>query len=252
MNQRQRKQKKEEKPSLVPPFLAALLSLVIPGLGQMLAGAFRRGLMLFLSFITIVGLLVWRINITARRETEVLAKIQKSYDQQPLLILLTVITLVIYLWIAIDAYLTAKRSTRGRSSTVGLWAIILIAYFFLGWQIGEINLVALVTQAKDAVPFMSKILWPWDAAVERADVLLIGAADVQVPCTETPLPPSEEAPGQPFLSVEPTCGELSKQDGTPGTMLKLIGKNFAPSSETEIWWEDQSAMNSAPARRATM
>ena len=67
MNQRQRKQKKEEKPSLVPPFLAALLSLVIPGLGQMLAGAFRRGLMLFLSFITI-GVIVLATQIVQSSE----------------------------------------------------------------------------------------------------------------------------------------------------------------------------------------
>ncbi|MBN1147575.1 MAG: phosphonate ABC transporter, permease protein PhnE [Anaerolineales bacterium] len=238
MNQQRRKSQQESKPSRVPPFLAALLSLVLPGLGQMLVGAFRRGLLLFVSFITIVGLLVWRIDLAARRDVGALAKIQKAFHLQSLLIFLAAAVVFVYLWIVIDAYLTAKRSERQNSSTIGLWAIILITYFFLGWQIGEINLVTMVTQAKDAAPFMSKILWPWDAAIERAEILLTGAVGVQVPCTETPLPPGEETPGQPFLSVEPNCGELSLQDGTPGTMLKLSGKNFAPNDETEIWWED--------------
>jgi phosphonate transport system permease protein len=31
---------------------------------------------------------------------------------------------------------------------------------------------------------------------------------------------------------------LSEQDGTPGTPLLLTGKNYLPSTPTEIWWED--------------
>ena len=44
----------EEKPSLVPPVLAALLSLIVPGLGHMLARQFRKGLVLLLVFAALL------------------------------------------------------------------------------------------------------------------------------------------------------------------------------------------------------
>ncbi len=37
-------------PSLVPPWLAAILSAVIPGLGQALGRAIKRGIIIFTSF----------------------------------------------------------------------------------------------------------------------------------------------------------------------------------------------------------
>ncbi|OQY27329.1 MAG: hypothetical protein B6243_13105 [Anaerolineaceae bacterium 4572_5.2] len=54
----------DERPtSLVPPFLAAILSAIIPGLGQMFARAVRRGVILLSSFVTIMGLMTWRIKL---------------------------------------------------------------------------------------------------------------------------------------------------------------------------------------------
>jgi len=70
----------------------------------------------------------------------------------------------------------------------------------------------------------------------------MGVADIQVPCSDNPPPPSEEVPGQPYMAAEPTCGELSCQDEAykmvPGTVLTLRGRGFAPNTETEIWWAD--------------
>ena len=54
------------KESLVPPIVAAILSLILPGLGHTLARAFRRGLVLFVSLASMVGLLAWRIKLAAR------------------------------------------------------------------------------------------------------------------------------------------------------------------------------------------
>lgn len=44
-------------PSFVPPWLAAVLSAIVPGLGQAMARALQRGLVIFFSFISMVGLL---------------------------------------------------------------------------------------------------------------------------------------------------------------------------------------------------
>jgi phosphonate transport system permease protein len=42
--------------------------------------------------------------------------------------------------------------------------------------------------------------------------------------------------------ADPTCGELSDLDENnqvvPGTALSLVGRGFAPNTETQIWWAD--------------
>ena len=55
--------------SLVPAPFAAVASLLVPGLGQLLARKIRRGLLILGSMISIIGLLMWRISILARRIT---------------------------------------------------------------------------------------------------------------------------------------------------------------------------------------
>ncbi|MFQ5923894.1 MAG: phosphonate ABC transporter, permease protein PhnE [Anaerolineales bacterium] len=223
------------KPSMVPPAIAAALSLLLPGLGQILGRSTRRGLVLIFSMTSILGLLTWRIRTEARRETELIEIIKKAYDLQPILRMLTLVVIILIIWIAVDAYLVAKRSYSG---TVGLFFFILVAFFGLGWQIGEIDLVALATQAKDAGPFMGRVLWPWEKAITREEFLLVGEADIQIPCTDAPPPPSEEMPDQPLLLANPTCGELSEQGGIQGTTLTIIGKGFEPDIEIEIYWRD--------------
>jgi phosphonate transport system permease protein len=81
-------------------------------------------------------------------------------------------------------------------------------------------------------------MWPWDRAISRPEELLTGIVEVQTPCVE-PIPAApEEIPGEAYITISPTCGDLSKQDGTAGTTLTLVGRNFAPNAETEIWWQD--------------
>lgn len=237
MNERtHRRNTKPPGRSLVPPLVAALLSVIIPGLGQALAGAWRRGILLLASLISIIGLLIWRINVTARRETEILARIQTAFDLETILLLLSIVVIVLYLWIIVDAYLTAKRAKT--NSALGLWVLILVAFFGLGWQIGEIQPIVLVTEAKDAAPFMAQIMWPWERAITRERQELIGTAIVQVPCSDETVPEIDTEPGAPTLTVDPNCGELSQTDGTPGTTLTLRGSGYQPGVEVEIWWED--------------
>ncbi len=97
-------------PSLVPPPVAALASLVVPGLGQVLARSMRRGLILFFSFITVIGLTMWRFNIAAPRDTGWWAIFKKGLYLDPFLIVVTILFAVLYIWIAFDAYLIGKRS----------------------------------------------------------------------------------------------------------------------------------------------
>lgn len=236
MNNKTIRPNDEQKPSFVPPAVAAISSLIVPGLGQALARSFRKGLLLLLSVISLIALWVWRVRITARLEPTFLDAVKKSFYLQPVLLVVAIGIVLIFVWSAYDAYMMAKRERS--SGNFVLWALVLLTYFFTGWQISDIRPVVLVRDAREALPNLQRIMWPWDRAISRPEELLTAMVEVQTPCVE-PVPGSpEEVSGDPYISVTPTCGDLSKQDGTPGTTLTLTGRNFVPNEETEIWWQD--------------
>lgn len=229
-------QENERLPSLVPPFIAAIISLIIPGLGQVFGRAYRRGLVLFGSFLTIAGLAIWRIAVEGRRGVDIQEKIQKAFTFEPVLIAIVVLIGLLYLWIILDAYLIAKQTD---SNPLGLLLLVLVLFFIIGWQIGQINPVAMVSDLDQAAGPLKRVLWPWSRAITYPEELVITQVDIQVPCTDAPppeLPP--ETPGMPYISVDPTCGTLSDVDGTTGTELTIWGKDFDPGKEVTILWED--------------
>ena len=239
-----RKVQQEFQPSLAPPVVAGVASLLVPGLGQALARQLQRGLLLLSALVTGIGLFAWRINLLAPREIGAVSKLIKALSRRPLFVGPTLVLIVaLWLWTAWDAYQQARSARRGG---LGIFALVLVLFFTLGWQISEINLYKMVTELADASGPLSRVVWPWAAAVTR-DVETVGArADVLSPCDdEPPPPPPEEIPGQPYLMADPTCGDLSQQaeEGgklvtIPGTVLTVIGRGFAPNTETEIWWAD--------------
>jgi len=229
-------------PSLVSPPLAAISSALIPGLGQVLARAVQRGLILLLSMATIIGLSVWRFILAAPRDTGFVDIVTKALRLSPFLIVLTILVIVLYVWTIVDAYRVAQDRSR---PTVGLMFMILIVFFSLGWQIGEINPVELVRGADDAGPALTRVLWPWQRAIDYPEELITVYADVQIPCTDSPPvndPPPEA--DEPYVHVDPTCGTLSEQGGElgsePGSELTLTGYNFAPNKELGIVWRDSN------------
>ena len=226
----------EEKQSLVSPIAAAIISCVLPGFGQMLARAFGKGLTLLLSFASMVGLWIWRVYEVARRQPDFLAKIKKSLELRPILGFILALIILIYVWIIYDAYRTAKK---GKVKSTVLFILVLIAFFTLGWQIGEIKPGVLIRDGKNSLPLLTRVLWPWEKAIDRPEEMLIESADVKIPCIGDEIEPSEEVEGEPYVSVTPTCGELSETGGDEGTRLNMTGRNFQPNTEAEIWWVDQ-------------
>jgi len=225
----------ELKPSLVPPVVAAFLSLIIPGLGHILARAYKRGLILLASIVSIFGLLAWRIRIIGRREFELIEIIKKAFRLEPLLLLVSIVVIILYLWIVIDAYRFASRSA---GTTLGPVILVIVIFFGLGWQIGKIDLALLGREVGKAKPRLLQVLWPWDRAISRASLGIEGIQEMQVPCSESPPAPSEQTSDEPYLIANPTCGLLSEQDGTRGSTLTLTGRNFIPNKVTDILWED--------------
>jgi phosphonate transport system permease protein len=225
-----------QRSSWVPPLLASLVSLVIPGLGQALAGFARRGLVLFASLASIAALLAWRIHLTARREITWPAKVTKAFDLEPILLAIAIGLILLYLWIAVDAYFSARRVKN--ASAFWIFMLVLLLFFGLGWEIGEINLVTLTTEIGDAGPFMERILWPWDRAIKRDEEIQMRVALVQIPCSDTPVAEQNIDTEPPTLTTDPTCGNLSEATGEPGTILHAVGKGFASDRIVEIYWRD--------------
>jgi phosphonate transport system permease protein len=229
------------RPSRVPPSLAGVLSFVIPGLGQVLARAEGRGLLLFFSLVSSIGLLIWRMRLIGRREEGALAILRKAVDRQPVFVVLLLVGLfLLWLWIAWDAYRQAQPGRRGGSA---IFFLVILLFFVLGWQISEINLYKAVTEIADAGPPLLRVLWPWPAAVTREKAVVSASAEILAPCDELPPPaPPVEVPGQPYIIADPTCGELSELDENnqvvPGTTLHLRGWGFEPNTDTQIWWVD--------------
>lgn len=225
-----------QKPALVPPVAAGLVSLIVPGFGHVLARSARKGFLLLISLISVAAMWVWRVRITARLEETFLDAVKKSFVLQPILLVVAVMIILAYLWTAYDAYVSAKRISSAGSSFV--WILVLFVFFILGLQIGDVRVGTLIREARDAGPFMTRILWPWERAISRPEELRIAVVEVQIPCVD-PVPGlPQEVPGKPYVSVTPTCGDLSQQTGPPGTTLTLTGRGFAPNLETEIWWQD--------------
>lgn len=235
-----RKVRRERQPSLVSAPFAGAASFFLPGLGQILARQIVRGLLVLSSLISAAGLLAWRIHDLGHLETGARAIFFKALDRRPLFVGGMVAGLAL-LWLlaAWDAYRQAQPERRGS----GFFALVLVLFFVLGWQISEIDVGKAVRELPDAWPPLSRVLWPWPAATTREVAAVTAGADILSPCDDQPPPPiPEEVPGEPYLMAEPTCGDLSQIDAqlqtTPGTRLTLTGRGFAPNTPTELWWVD--------------
>jgi phosphonate transport system permease protein len=231
---------REAKKSLVPAPFAGVASLILPGVGQILARKLRRGLLILGSLASIIGLIAWRIDLLAHREPTAMAKLSRAFDRRPFFIGFIIgATLLLWLVNALDAYRLAHPEHGG---LLWVFVLILIVFFTLGWQISEIDLYEAATGLPDTWPLFSRVMWPWEAAVTRETETVSARAPIQAPCTENPPEPPEREEGEPYLKAEPTCGELSDLDENnniiPGTILTVTGDNFVPNTETQIWWED--------------
>ena len=226
--------------SRVPPLAAAAAS-IVPGIGQIITGNVRRGSLFLLSIATIAGLLGWRVHLLAHREATALAKFIKAVDRRPLFIgLILGLLAVIWLWNIWDAYRQAHKRERGAP---GVFVLIVAALFALGWQISEIDLGKAVKELPDAWPPLSRVLWPWEAAITYRTEALSAEAKILIGCDEGEIPEQPRPPeGAPWVETGPKCGELSRLDENnnvvPGTVLSVRGGNFEPNMETGIYWQD--------------
>jgi phosphonate transport system permease protein len=236
----------------MPPAAAAVAS-IVPGLGHLLLGQIRRGLLILGSFASIALMADWRVHIIAPDRASELQTWQDALARRPLFVLLVLVaTIVAWALVALDARSNARKVATPRKAAaggpadrrhLGIFAVILGIFFVLGWQISEIDPIQMVRDLPDAWPPLAKVLWPWKAAVTRDTQALSAAQRIAVPCGEQDPPaPEPRVAGKPWLDVSPRCGELSRMDEkyqlVPGTLLTVKGQGFRPDTDTEIWWID--------------
>lgn len=229
------------------PWIAAVASLVVPGLGQALARMAWRGALVLGSVASIAGMLVWRVSLLGHLEADdgAGAVLAKALELKPgFVILVAACLLVIWLWNAWDA----RRQARDQRGGFALFALVLFAFFALGWQISEIAPKSLITDFPQAMVPLGKVIWPWEAAIVREPILQVAGAFIKVP--EDPSggpPPDPVKAGAPHLVSVPSTGNLSSLDAdnntVPGTRLTLTGTGFTPGIPVEIYWVDPLGNN---------
>jgi phosphonate transport system permease protein len=228
---------KPQKASFVSPIVAAIASAIIPGLGQILARVVNRGLIILVSMTTSIGLVIWRIINVANRYTEWRTIISKAFRLNPILYLITAMIVVTYILSIMDAYLQAKPGTK-KSKAPGLISMIILVFFVQGWDIGKIDLGALFRDADEAVPALTKVMWPWEKAITYPEEFRTTYVEIQSPCTNEAYPSGAIKADEPYLIADPTCGDPSEVEESLGTEFHVIGRNFLPGKEIQIWWKD--------------
>ncbi len=212
------------------PVIAGVLSAILPGAGQIYTGQIARGIGFMLLAASMVGLLLWA---RTTHEFEIF---------QGILIVMLVALVLFWLWQIVSAVWGA--TNRKFASSWGL-ILVLIFTYFLGWQATEVNLRKFFTEFSDTFTIFTRVMWPWEAAIERPEELTTIKSPWGNPCpeilSEAPEQTGSESSGV-WVMVDPPCGELGSyvvgEGLKEGTMLTVRGGGFDPNDTVEIWWED--------------
>lgn len=195
------------------PALAAGLSLLVPGLGQLLLGQRNRALALFLS-ILISGLVIWWQSLTG----------------------LYPFLAFVWLWNIWDAFNLAK--TIRLSYFPPLLATLIIIYS-AGWVITQIEPQKLLEQAHRAAPVVQGMLNP--DFIERESESRKERGPFEIPCSANPPSATTTLASGATLTLSESCGAV-------GDTLQIEGRGFWPNVETEMWWANPIGQEQRLAR----
>lgn len=209
--------------------LAAAALSVVPGVGQIYAGARVRGAALLTLIPLMVGIVLWKYRFDG--------DISLS-----LTVALLALIGVLYLWNIWDA----ARIAGGRPLPVS-YALLIGAFatYSLGYVVTDVDVIKLLTEFADVQPILRQIVWPWPAAIERDVEFLDGETFIDVPCGSSIRPAAELVAGGPSITVSPTCGD-ARTLANEGTIITVEGRGFRPNEEVTIWWEDDFGQDFRP------
>ncbi len=182
------------------PLLAGLLSLFIPGLGQIYAGQRYRGGGVFISAVITLVTAFW-YNIPGWY----------------------LVPAAVWLWNIWDAISLAK----GRKSSISiLVAAILVMGYGIGWQVTQIDLSALTKNLDRAKSIVLPMFRP--DFISHREITNSGWVPVEVPCGPNP-PKSENTVNGITIRISPDCASLSDT-------LILQSSGLWPDALTTVYW----------------
>jgi len=184
--------------SLHPRWLIALLSLIIPGLGQAWSGERRKGIVIFLLVAIALVTTIW-YNVPAWYLLPAALWIWNLWDA---------------LWLP-----------RGAPMWIAALLWLGMAYG-IGWQVTEIKLSALFQNQERASSILKPMLRPdFLAKREIRNEYWVG---IQVPCTAQP-PRAEKTINGVHILANPDCATIN--DG-----ILVVAEGLRPNYPTEITW----------------
>jgi phosphonate transport system permease protein len=182
------------------PWVAGLLSLILPGLGQIYARKRYRGVAVLLSTLITILTAVWY--------------------KVPIWFLAPA---VVWLWNVWDAASLVRG--RPRSATLPI-AVILIMGYSIGWQVTSIDPAALTRNLDRASSIISPMLRP--DFISSRQLTNTAWVPVEVPCGLNP-PPAKNSMNGVQVSITPDCGNLND-------VLILQASGLWPDAQTELQW----------------
>jgi len=182
------------------PWIAGVLSLILPGAGQFYARQAYRGATIFLSAGLMLVVAIWY-------------KVPAWYAAPA----------VLWIWNVWDA-IGAVRG-RLRSAILPIAAILVMGYG-IGWQIVEIDPSALTQNIDRAESILAPMLRP--DFLSREEISQSGWAPVEVPCGPNP-PASTNTVNGITVEVSPNCGALKDT-------LTVHASGLWPDTSTLIQW----------------
>ena len=150
-----------------------------PGAGQVLTLRVRRGLLVFASMVSLVGMLVWRLKLLAPLETSARgARSARPLSRRPVFVALVLLSIL-----AIWVLNCLRRGTGGAHARRRLRDLRRRARRF--FRAGVAAQRDRHSEDGPEIPrgdkALRQVIWPWQAAVTRDPVLLTAAAEIQVP-----------------------------------------------------------------------
>ena len=188
------------------PLLAGLLSLIIPGAGQIYTGQRYRGITILLGILVMAGTVFWYG--------------EKLWYTIPVLILL---------WNIWDAVRLASHG-KGSPAIIPV-AVGLLAAYAIGWQVVQIDFSN--ADMNRAISILRPMLRP-DFIQKRAEHNQMWV-EIQVPCLENPPTGKNELDGKTAIII-PNCAGVGET-----VILQVSG--LWPDMETSVWWEDPSGQD---------
>ena len=182
------------------PFVAGLLSLVIPGLGQIYAQQQYRGVTVLISTLIASLITIWY-------------KVPAWY----------LVPAIIWLWNVWDAVSLVQGQTRSAFIPV---LMILVMGYGIGWQITNIDLSALTKNINRARSILVPMFHP--DFLSQVEITNTAWAPVEVPCGPNP-PSSSNTVNGIHVEISPNCGNLEDP-------LTVKASGLWPDTPTLIQW----------------